>query len=280
MEKFAFLMSSCDAYEDLWDPFFEALNTFWNMRGGVFLNVYLNTEHKRYTPRKELSFSVTTLNQRTVKQLSWSRRFMDALERIPEEYVFLILDDFFVCSPIEWRYFDAIIERMERDKMIASFQMCGTRVRNQDPTSYAGLPSFEPVLMGDSGWKTHFVPTIWRKSVLLKWLRPWESIWAFEGCGSARARRWHYPEKVYTIARPPIYDYLWIRDCSAVVNGKWLDEPELTGFFEENDIQIDWGKRGKMTYEEYQAVSMRDILKRYSLRQIIFKSFNRVRSFF
>ena len=276
-QRLAFLMSSCDAYEDLWEPFFECLDLCWK---DIPYPVYLNTEHKQYVPKKELGFSVTTLNQRKQKKLSWSRRFIDVLNRIPEEYVFLVLDDFFVCDKVDGEKFEQILDAMDKDKSIASYQMYGTRIRNKAPENYAPLKEMECVLMGRSGWKTHFVPTIWRKSVLLKWLRPWESIWGFEGYGSDRARRWNYKEKVYIVNNPPIYDYLWIKDCSACVNGKWLAEPELLTFFEENNILVDWSKRGKMTYEEYQAITMKDVLKKYTFGQIIVKAFNRFRSFF
>lgn len=277
MERCAFLMSSCDTYEDLWEPFFECLDIYWK---DIKCPVYLNTEYKRFVPQKKLHFSVTTLNQTSNKTVSWSRRFIDVLERIEEEYVFLVLDDFFVCNEVDTPFFEEILDIMDNDDTIASFQMCGTRKRNQDITSYSKNNKMEYKLIGKNGWKTHFVPTIWRKSTLLKWLRPWESIWAFEECGSKRARRWNYAEKVYIVENPPIYDYLWIRDCSAVVNGKWIAERELTDFFKKNSVLVDWSKRGKMTYDEYQAISMRDVIKRYSFTEIVVKSINRIRSFF
>ena len=79
---------------------------------------------------------------------------------------------------------------------------------------------------------------------------------------------------------PPIYDYLWIKNCSAVINGKWLDEKELTDFFERNHIDIDYSKRGKMTYEEYQSKTMVDVIKKYKPHEIVVKAFNRFRSLF
>lgn len=277
MSRCAFLMSSCDAYEDLWEPFFECLHTFWE---NIQYPIYLNTEHKKFKPQKEMKFSVTTLNQYGKKSISWSKRFIEALERVPEEYIFLLLDDYFVCREVESPKFEEILDLLDKDKTIASVQMCGTRVRNRNSEKYDCSNQIQYRQMGREGWKTHFVPTIWRKSVLLKWLRPWESIWAFEECGSKRARRWNYPEKVYVIDNPPIYDYLWIRDCSAVINGKWLAEEELLDFFDDNQISVDWSKRGKMTWDEYQAITMQDVIKKYSIGQIIMKSINRVRSFF
>ncbi len=277
MNRCAFLMSSCDKYEDLWDPFFECLDKIGKLGN---IPVYLNTEHKKFIPSTKLSFDVITLNQKESHNISWSKRFIQILNNIPQDYVFLVLDDFFVCESIKLDCFKDIIDIMEKDKSIASFQLYGTRIRNKSPEDYDNSQQINFHLINENGWKTHFVPTIWRKSVLLKWLRPWESIWAFEGYGSERARRWKYPEKVYIVNNPPIYDYLWINDCSSVINGKWLDEPELFKFFNDNNIQIDFAERGKMTLQEYNDVTMKDIIKKYSLKQIIIKIFNRIRSYF
>lgn len=270
-------MSSCDVYEDLWEPFFECLDIMWK---DIDMPVYLNTEHKEFVPKKELSFAVTTLTQMSNKNLSWSKRFIQVLERIPEEYVFLVLDDFFACDQVDSNKINEIVSIMERDPTIASFQLYGTRIRNRNPEAYTCEDTLRYTPMGKKGWKTHFVPTVWKKSTLLKWLRPWETIWAFEACGSQRARRWNYPEKVYVVESSPVYDYLWIKDCSAVINGKWLAEKELLDFFKEHDIQVDWTKRGKMTHAEYQAITMKDVVKRYTPMQIVMKCINRVRSFF
>ena len=277
----AFLMSSCDDYEDLWEPFFECLDKFSKgLDDSISLSVYLNTEKKQFHPKKNLDINVVTLNQKEDKKLPWSKRLIDVLKRLQEEYVFLVLDDYFVCDEIAWNLFDEILEIMDNDRSIASFQLFGTRARNNAPELYEKSTELKYSLMERDGRKTHFVPTIWRKSILLKWLRPWESIWAFESCGSARARRWNYPEKVMVVDNPPVYDYIWIRNCSAVINGKWLAEKELIEFFEQNEILVDWNRREKMTYEEYHSITMSDIFRRYSPGEFLVKCINRVRSFF
>lgn len=275
----AFLMSSCDDYEDLWNPFFESLDFYWK---DIPYSVYLNTEYKQYMPRKDMGFTVTTLNQIKNKDLTWSRRFIDVLNRIDAEYIFLVLDDFFVCNTVDTEKIEEILDIMDKDKSIASFQMCGTRLRNVAPENYVQSKTMQYKELWKNGWKTHFVPTIWRKSILLKWLRPWESIWGFEGYGSDRARRWprRFKEKVYVVENPPVYDYLWIKDCSAVIHGKWLAETELIEHFAKINIEIDYSKRGKMTHEEYMNSTMKDVIKKYTFWQIIKKCFNRFRSLF
>ncbi len=276
MGRMAVVMCSCDAYEDLWYPFFECFDRFW---GDIPYNVYLNTEKKQYDDSGN-SFKVTTLNLEKSPRggVPWGKRFLKVLDRIEEEYVFLVLDDFFLCDKVDNAYLEQIMDIMDADKSIASFQLSGTRIRNRQPESYQVKEELTYDLIHKNGWRTHFIPTVWRKSVLKKWLRPWESIWGFEAYGSRRARKWDYPEKVYIVSHPVIYDYLWIKDCSAVVNGKWINEPELTNFFEENNIKVDYSKRGQMTVAEYKAVDMKTVLKRYTFWQKVKKAFNYFRS--
>lgn len=275
--RLAILMTSCDSYKDLWDPFYTCIERFSDPIPEY--SFYLNTEHDQFISHPD-GIQVETLNQKRQGNISWSRRMLDVLECISEQYVFLVLDDFFVCDTIRWDLFEEMLNKLDAEPEVASIQLYGTRIRNANPEKYSLQNEPQYRIMERKGWKTHFVPTIWRKEVLMRWLRPWESIWAFEGYGSERARRWNYPEKVYIVDNPPIYDYLWIKDCSAVINGKWLGEPELLKFFEKNDIKVDFSKRGKMTHQEYVNITMADVIKKYTLPQIIVKTINRFRSLF
>lgn len=271
----AFLLSTCDSYEDTWDPFFRLLGKYWPT---LPMKVYLNTETKSYVPSVKLPFSVTACN--TSAGIPWGQRLMTVLDRIPEEYVFLMLDDFFVRSPVREEYFGELIRRMEADPEIASIQLRAARLEQEG--KHAGKDGSGLVLseIGRDGWKTHFVPTIWRKSVLRKWLRKQESIWGFELYGSQRARIWRYKEKVLAADAPVIFDYLWVNGCSVIVNGKWLQAPEVDAFFRKNGIDIDLSLRGRITLAEYRSKTLRDTIRKLSFGQFVRKLFNRIRSFF
>lgn len=275
MDKLAFFMASCDSYDDLWHPFFECLDKFWP---NIPYPVYLCTDHKTFGPRKPLHFNVKTLNQITKGRKSWSQLVIETLKQVPEEYILFTIDDYFMCNPVEERYIKDILEMMDADPNIASFQLSGTRWRNHLD---AKPNSLDYVPLWPKGWATHFMPTIWRKSVLLKWLRPWESAWGFEGHGSARYRRWHYKEKVMVVKWPEIYDYLeFNNDYSSVVHGKWLDVPELDEFFAKNGIEVDFSKRGRITFDEFIHETMWDHEKKFTVWQLFVKCINYVRSFF
>lgn len=271
--RLSFLMSSCDSYEDLWYPFYECVDKFWP---DCPYPLYLNTEHKQF---REGGKNVVTFNQKGDKKLTWSERLRDVLLRIPTDYVFLVLDDFFLSAHVDTRYFEYLLDMMDADTSIPSIQLYGTRmIQGGEPIPADGTMTIRN--LWPNGWATHFVPTIWRKDVLLKWLRPWESIWGFESYGSARARRKGFTSQVKIVSAPAVYEYLWVRDCSAVVHSKWLDEPGVTDFFVENGISIDYSVRPKITYEDYQQEGMASQLNKYSLWQIILKAFNYFRSRF
>lgn len=273
--KYSLLVSSCDMYSDLWDPFFFCLDKFWN---DINFPIYLNTEKLVYSPTSDLSFNVITLNQNDPSQkLSWSQRFIDSLKRIDSEYIVLLLDDYFVCNNVDSITIDELICFLDNNPQAASIQLNWSLFKgNNSKQADCAMPK----LISNDGWKAFFTPTIWRKKILLKWLRSWENVWAFEQCGSKRAERWYKKDLVYVLNDYPVIDYLWVHDCSAVVNGKWLNEKPVFDFFDSINCKIDYSTRGFITYDEYHSITMKDIIKRYSFLEVLVKLFNRLRSFF
>ena len=269
------LVSSCDKYNDLWDPFFMCLTKFWPQ---IKMPIYLNTESLTYEPTEEIPFNICTLKQKQgVKNTSWSQRFIDALNRIESEYIILMLDDYFICNEVSENDINELLVFMENNPDVASVQLNWSL--NKEKTSEQAK-ELKPKMISEDGWKAFFTPTIWRKSILLKWLRPWENVWAFEDCGSKRANRWYKKDKVYIVDDYPIIDYLWVHDCSAVVNGKWIKEQPVFDFFNSTGIDIDYSNRGFITYDEYHAITMADIIKKYSFWEVVKKTVNRFRSIF
>lgn len=273
--KCAFLLSTCDSYEDTWDPFFRLLGKYWP---SIPMNVYINTETKNYVPTVVLPFDVVSCNTSTT--IPWSQRLLNVLDMIPEEYVFMVLDDFFLQSPVKDEYFDQLIKMLDVDYNIASIQLKAARLIQEGKKENIDDTTLRISEIDNNGWKTHFVPTIWRKSILKKWLRKHETIWGFELYGSQRARIWKYKEKVLAVDSPVIFDYLWIDGCSVIVNGKWLVSPEVDSFFPQNRIEVDLSKRGRITLEEYRSRTLKYTISKLSFGQFVHKCFNRMKSIF
>lgn len=239
------------------------------------MSMYLNTETFCYSPPEGLRLTVC----HTSTNIPWGERMIRVLDMIQEDYVLLVLDDFFLKSDVNENAIDSLVQLMEKDSSIGSFQLKASRWMQEGVCENPASDKLEYSLLTD-GWYTHFVPTIWRKSTLRKWLRRHESIWGFELYGSHRARRWKYKEKVYVVTSPVIYDYIWVNGCSAIVNGKWIDSQEIDNFVCKNGIDIDLNERGRISIDEYKSRTMKDTLKRLSLLEIVCRVFNRIRSFF
>ena len=79
---YVILVLSCDKYEPCWTPFFTLLDKYFTNHP----KVYLVTETKKCE-------YCETIN---VDSDIWSKRFLEALRKIKNEYVLVMLDDFFI----------------------------------------------------------------------------------------------------------------------------------------------------------------------------------------
>ena len=80
--KAAILVSSCDAYEDVWNPFFALFKKYWP---NCKYNIYLNTESKMFSYD---GLNITCLHPgESEKQISWSNRLKQALLQVEEDVV-------------------------------------------------------------------------------------------------------------------------------------------------------------------------------------------------
>src|SRR4051794_37784312 len=82
----ALLVVSCDPYADLWPPFFALLRRHW---ADCPFPVYLGTGENSRPPE-----GVAVL--RSAGGKDWSRCMRDYLDALPQPYVLVMLDDFFL----------------------------------------------------------------------------------------------------------------------------------------------------------------------------------------
>jgi len=285
-QKCVVLLATCDKYEDTWEPFFALFNKFW---GDCPYNIYINTETKDFRDLQHRNntlvgggnwLPISVLHPTKRNASKWGARMLDVLSQINSEYVFLVLDDFFLKSKVKTDLFNKCIDILDADKNLASIQLNAARWKSEGKSEPLESDSLIISEIPETGYKTHFNPTIWRKSVLAKWLRRHESIWGFEAYGSQRCRIWHYKERVLSLDSPVIYDYLWCQKCSVIVNGKWLLDQQIDDFFKEQGLKMDFAKRGRISVEEYRSKTLKDVLKRYTTLQKLERVVARIRSFF
>ena len=269
----AVLVCSCDKYQDTWIPFFTLFNKYWK---DCPYPVYLNTETKIY---KDKSINITTLNSNP--KWSWSKRLKSCLKRIDSRFVILILDDFFFLSDVRQNIVADCVQWMKTGDIASiCFEKYGV-------LKHSEIPVHNYFVQRERGARYTFTLQIgiWKKEILAKCLRNFESPWEFEEIGNIRS--FIIREKFFVQIRNSIsvFDYNVERKTGyGLYRGKWLkSNVELfsrenilcnfnnLGFFA-SESQFDSRKRsfkGKIIYYTNKPI---EILKTLiALLKIIFK---------
>jgi hypothetical protein len=194
-DSFAVLVVSCDRYQDLWKVFFYFFHRSWPR---CPFPLYLISNSQAFE-------SPGVVNVRIGADISWSANVRAALERIPQSYVLLLLEDLLL--------FDAIqVERLESALrwMIEA---------DADSLKLNPFPPADGESDGRVGWvrpgahyRVSTVATVWKKSVLLALLDDRETAWQFEINGSTRSNRY----RGFYACQAPHFPV-----ANAVVRGKW-----------------------------------------------------------
>lgn len=234
-KKLTILLSSCDAYEDLWVPFFTLLKKYWDPAN---IQILLNTESKE--------FSFPGLDIQCVHcpgETRYGKRMLNALKKVKTPYVLSMLDDFFLRSPVDETRIRQIIDWMEADKNIVYFSC--------DPNqTYADwevdkYPGFRRIPPGNS-YVLSLQAAIWRTDQFIKYWPPNVNPWEWEMVTNAKTFM-HFNHKFYCLTASgfPFFDYghYQLGDIWGVFRGKWVIE-DVGPLFEKEGIKVDFSQRG------------------------------------
>lgn len=233
--KCTVVVSSCDNYEDTWQPFFTVLKHNWS---DITFPIVLNTETK--------SFSIAGLNITSfhlfskANEVPWSLRLKETLKRIDTPYIIFFLEDFFLESKVDNLKIEQCIQWMDKDPSITCFDFY-TTIYGKKPCQYPGFAQRKRF----SQYKFNAQACLWRRKDLISYLRDDEDPWIWEFIGNLRSFR--TSKKFYCCEDnvKPVFDY----QLPGIVRGKW--NPEIVEpIVRKYGIQLDYSKRPKATHEE------------------------------
>lgn len=217
----AIFVPSCDAYSDLWRPFFTLLQRHWP---DCPYRIYLGSNSLKYDdPRVITLFSD--------KGLVWADSCLDYLAQIPEPNVLLWLEDFFLRSRVN-----------SRDIAGAYAEFCRVNAKTFRLVCRPGpaklLPGAEyGRLEPGTDYRISTQAAFWRKDFLKGMILPGESIWEFEINGSRRSD--NYEDGFYGVKRDLLpYGH------HVVQRGKWF--PWEAWYFGRMNIGCDFSRRAIM----------------------------------
>jgi hypothetical protein len=232
--KLTIVVCSCDAYEDLWDPFFKLLKKYWQPMN---LHIILNTESKDYQ-YSGLDIECVHLSR---PNCSYGERMYHVLNEVKTEYCFLLMDDYFIRENVKLTQVCQIIDWMDRDKNIAMFNCDARKLYAEwEPDKY---PGFRRVPWG-AMYTLNMQAGIWRIKTMKKYWAHKISPWEWELVCNALTS-YHLKDKFY-ISRSFEDSFCKYRPCQAwwgVADGKWISD-DVVPLFEKEGIDIDLTKRG------------------------------------
>ncbi len=234
-DKLTLLVCSCDSYEDLWAPFFTLLKKYW---APFDLHIILNTESK--------IFSFDGLDIECVHSPSekrYGQRMLNALSHVKTEYVLLMLDDFFIRTPVCEQRIQQLISWMDADENIAYFS-CETLATYADyeVDTYPGFKRVPPA----NNYTLNMQAAIWKTEILKGFWHPAPSPWEWENLYTLLTLR--KPQyKFYCATHPKNsfldYGHYTTGDIWGVYRGKWIIE-DVGPLFEKENITVDFSARG------------------------------------
>jgi len=210
----AILVLSCDKYADIWNPFFLFFRKYW---ANCPFPIYLGTNEKQFDfENVKQIFS----NRKT----TWSDELTVILKQIPEKYIIIILEDYFIYKTVINEEIFKLIAIMEEQD--AAYMKLGAFPKKYDSLWPHTILANEPgigIIQKESKYRLSLQTAIWNKEILLNLIKPTENPWEFEIEGSKRSNLIKNPF-LCVIANPsekkvhgPIKYY-----CTALSAGKWM----------------------------------------------------------
>ena len=224
VNKVAVLISSCDKYQDLWSPFFTLFFRYWP---DCPYPVYLGTNNLKYNNKRVKMIAIGD-------EVDWSSDFRCMLERISQQYVIVLMEDFLLIKSVDTTKIDRLITYMEAK---------GAGCLRLFPCPGPDLPCLDNPEVGEiskgADYRSSLQAAIWNKQTLLELLREGESAWELEINGTKRTNDLDVPFLCVTGDSPIPYF------CTGVVKGKWVRE--AVELCEKEGIEVDLTVRSVQT---------------------------------
>ncbi len=168
----AILVVSCDAYRDLWEPFFRCFFKYWP---DCPYPVYLGANSATYSDARVHALTIGP-------DLDYSSNLIAMLQRIDAPWVILWIEDRVLAERVDTKRLANLVAAAQKQeagflKLIASHPYA---IPN-DPAQEIGEIS------KGTRYRVCMTVALWNKQVLLRLLRPGETAWQIERQGSERS---------------------------------------------------------------------------------------------
>lgn len=172
--EFAVLISTCDAFSDLWDPAMALYRKNWADCPAPILLVTDRGTDRRFP-------GVETVCAGAGAEMT--ERLRRAMEQVTAPYVLLTLDDYFLTRPISTEKIRQALSFMEDEGVdyVRMVPASGHYLRREGASEFPRHRGFYLRCIDTGSYKVSLVPGLWRVSFLRATLEgPPRTAWAYE----------------------------------------------------------------------------------------------------
>ena len=201
LDNLAILTPSCDKYAETWPALYQLLDKHWP-----------TLDRPRYLISNTRTYPDAQIHHILIpNEKSWSDNMIQALDKIPEDYVLIIEDDYMITAPVNEERLKILYDQMRAE---GAAYLGLIDVSNDPKTPHATVPGLG-YLSPEADYRNSLQACIWKKSVLKSVLISGENPWRFELYGIERTRALKEPFMCVT-NNPPIQYF------GALEKGRWL----------------------------------------------------------
>ena len=199
------LVVSCDAYSDLWGPFFTLFFRYWP---DCPYPLYLGTNELAYDDSR-----VTTI--RTGPDRDWAAGLRSMLAALPSRHAIVLLEDYLLTEPVDTARICELV-RVAQARDAACLRLVPVPGAQGELADEPGVGD----LAAGVDYRVSLQAAIWNRDVLAALVRVGESPWGLEVDGSRRSVALDQPFlSVVADAQWPLRYFV-----TGVVRGRWLRE--------------------------------------------------------
>lgn len=199
----AVIVSSCDAYADVWEPFFTLFFRYWP---DCPFPIYLISNEKIYPDTR-----VTTL--RVGPDKGWATNTQEALGRITTPYILWIVEDLFLEKSTDTDHVVRLLEYL-KERHAATVRLFPS------PPPDTTFPNALDigVMSNHADYRVSLLAGLWDKEIFISLIREGETAWQMEIDGTERSRSL---DAEFFSAQRPVLHFL---ERTMIVRGKWMYE--------------------------------------------------------
>jgi hypothetical protein len=229
------LVSTCDSYHDVLNLFFESFIDNWP---NCKCQIIINGEKKKYINR-----NLNIINHLS-DEITWGARLLSSLNKIDNDYVIVLLDDYIIESPIDSVKLNNALSLIQNDKNISCIYLYHESSLVMNPSEIKNYN----IVANNSLYKINTLPSIWNRQELIKVLEKEDDPWTWEAFSMYRESA--KKSLIYSVSNENnnIYNYS-AKTGGAVYRGKWVKEVVIDKILKYN-MPNDFTKRAYLDENE------------------------------